>query len=313
MYIPLTLLATLLAFIFGANNIGLTNYGFTSAGPRRRILFASCSGLLLGAALEGYKMERSIVNGIVPGFSLSVSGSLLLANLIIMAAATHLKMPVSMTMMLVLSAIPVGLASGLHVDWNPVALNVLSWIVSPILILLSTLIIYRLLGSFLRRLSLLRVTQIRLPMISATTLVISYALGANNIGLLHSLIILNNSTHDLSAAILLGLAAVSGGILYSRGTSETLGYRIVSISPNAAMAMQLSIAAVIWILTQVSIPISLTQLLVSGAIFIHSTRRWAVIDTRLVKRLILSWIFGSAASAVIAPASIILFAWAGWV
>jgi PiT family inorganic phosphate transporter len=254
-------------------------------------------------------MERSIVNGIVPGFSLSVSGSLLLANLAIMTAATLLRMPVSMTMMLVLSAIPVGLASGLNVDWKPVTLNILAWIISPILILMSTLIIYRLLLYFLRRLSLLRVTQVRLPMISATTFMIAYALGANNIGLLYSLTISDDSPHDLSAFMLLGLAAVSGGILFGRGTSETLGYRIVSISPNAVMTIQISIAAVTWILTQVAVPISLTQLLVSGAVCIHSTKRWAIIDTRPVKRLILFWIFGSAATAIIAPAFTILFAW----
>jgi PiT family inorganic phosphate transporter len=109
--------------------------------------------------------------------------------------------------------------------------------------------------------------------------------------------------------MLLGLAAVSGGILFGRGTSETLGYRIVSISPNAVMTIQISIAAVTWILTQVAVPISLTQLLVSGAVCIHSTKRWAIIDTRPVKRLILFWIFGSAATAIIAPAFTILFAW----
>ncbi|MEM3017850.1 MAG: inorganic phosphate transporter [Candidatus Bathyarchaeia archaeon] len=306
MYIPLTLLATLLAFIFGANNMGLTNYGFTSSGPRRRILFASSSGLLLGAALEGYKMEHSLVNGIVPGFSLNVSGSLLLANLIIMAAATHLRIPVSMTMMLVLSSIPVGLASGLHVDWNPVTLNVLAWIASPILMLLLMLIIYRLSILAYRKLSLLQIAQIRLPTIVIVTFMIAYVLGANNIGLIHSLTASRNTAYHVPAAILLGLAAVMGGILFGKGTTETLGIRIVSISPNATLTIQLSVAVVMWILTQIAVPISLTQLLISGAICIYFTRSIAMINTGLIKRLILFWIMASASVTVLAPAFVVL-------
>jgi phosphate/sulfate permease len=130
----------------------------------------------------------------------------------------------------------------------------------------------------------------------ASAFLVSYTLGANNLGLLRGSVIAADPT---AATDLLALSVVSVGIalsaflgaaLFGRGAvAGTIGDRMLDLPPQGVMTLFFASSIVVWVGTQFALPISIAQCVLGGMFGASLAKRVAVMNTRLVNETILSW------------------------
>ena len=74
--------------------------------------------------------------------------------------------------------------------------------------------------------------------------------------------------------------------------------KLVVLSPQKTMTSLFSAALVVWLFTQISVPASLTQNLMGGILGAAMTTRLRIVNTKMVGRIIVSWITTTLASVV---------------
>ena len=125
-------------------------------------------------------------------------------------------------------------------------------------------------------------------------------LGANNIGLIYGTVVNGGSASDLTA-ILFTLVAIAGMVaLGTGGVSGTIGDRLLVLSPLAVVSTFLASAALLWLGTDLAIPISLTQCLIGGMFGAALSKQDSVVNTRLATENVASWLVAPASALALA-------------
>jgi phosphate/sulfate permease len=148
-----------------------------------------------------------------------------------------------------------------------------------------------------RSVSLPTVGWINRLVLFASVFYVAYSLGANNVGVILSFVIRASSSYSLSlstyeilgieVAIYCGIAL--GTVLFGKSIAKVLSEKIVNLSQIKTVAAMLGAAFVTWILTQFSIPVSLTQIVIGGMLGAGTTRAPTVINSREVLTMIEMW------------------------
>jgi phosphate/sulfate permease len=291
-------LALALSFLFGWNNgsflIGnLRGSGALSMGPA---VLVSGAGLLIGAFAEGPKMTTSLVGSIAPATTTGAVSAMLAASLLLLFLLSVVGRPMSLSMTVVGAFLGATLGAGVAVNLQRTALVIGFWFVAPILTALLTYAIYSVVREAVTNLPLATVDWLNRTGATGSAFLVSYTLGANNLGLLQSSVIAGNSA-TLTSAVLsliaagLALAAVLGAALLGRGSvAGTIGDRMLALAPQGAMTVFISSAVVVWIGTQVALPISIAQCVLGGMFGASFARRFTVINRKLVYETLLSWL-----------------------
>ncbi|MGD0637526.1 MAG: inorganic phosphate transporter [Nitrososphaerales archaeon] len=285
-------LGVVLAFVFGWNNSSFLIGNGEGSGSLtlREALIVSSAGLLLGVALEGSQMLRSLSGSVTPVAGDQVVLIALVVSLSMTIVLSTLKLPVSFSMAIVGAF--AGAAYGSSLPLNGARLEDIAtfWFLSPILAAVLAYAFYRVIVRSASRLSLLAVDGVSRYGVILTTLIIAYVLGANNIGLIYGMT-LNGSPASQALPLVLVVVAIVGMVALGRGgISGTIGDRLLGLSPFGVVATFLASAVLIWTGTQLAIPISISQCLLGGMFGAAFTKQTSAINTRLASESIAMWV-----------------------
>jgi phosphate/sulfate permease len=294
-------LAVGLCAVLGGNNFSTCLGASLGAGIVRlsdAMLIASV-GVLAGTLLEGYKLSNVLGGQILPALSGSGLVVILLTGLLVMTAVTIFRVPLSLSQVLVGAGWGLALGYGFPVVNTYSLAVIVSWVLSPAVGFCASAIIETLTLRFGRRakdvLTLNR-TYARLTLIAG--FYAAYTLGANTLGLVTGLF--SSKLGDtLLLSIALSTAAIVGIMFLSRGTVRSVSDNLVGLSPSMALSAQFGGALSVHVFTELSLPVSISQVVIGGMSGAASVKRMAITNKRIIQQVIAGWTIGPLAGAVI--------------
>ena len=272
------------AFVFGANNIGVVRSAFRQVSGRVALGYTGAAILAFAAGylLEGYKVSSTLTSGLTdagPG----ASSAALVAMLAVMMAFTLLRLPASLSNVLLGAMVGVSVAMGSSVRVGVIGYVLVAWLLSPLSAAALALLTQRVFIHMAAGASLLAVASWSRILGFAVVIVTGYTLGANNLGAL-----LGFSSGPLLSALVL-LAACIGGLAFSGRVAWLLGWKMAVLSPSAYLSALLGASITLWAYTQLGIPTSLTQAIVGAMVVLSVSRKPSMVDTRVVFEVLGSW------------------------
>jgi len=280
-------LLPVLVLVFSWNNSSLTTGSLAGSEllPYRRAVYLSIIGLVAGTVLEGNKMNNVTTKISPKGTQEMVLISVGITIVLVMYLSMW-NIPVSITNALVGSFIGAILATGVSVDVSYFSLIVVSWTVSPVIAASLTILLYKFMTRVIRKMSLLAVDTINRIGVMVTVFVLAYSLGANNIGLINGLAIDSN----LALLILNLIMLCLGVLLFGKRIAQSVGTKLVGLSPLSVLTAMLCTAGVLWFFTQLSIPIAVTQVAIGSLIGSSLTKRPVILNKKHLLEVFGSWI-----------------------
>lgn len=280
------LLLPALVLVFSWNNSSITTGSLAGCEllSYKRAVLLSIAGLVTGTVLEGNKMS-SVITRLSPQTSQS---SIALAVIIAIALVLYLSLgniPASITNTVIGGFVGATLASGSKVEVSYLTLIVFSWAVAPLAAALLTILIYRLATRLVKNASLLTVDVMNRVGVIVTVFGLAYSLGANNIGLINGLAVNSNSTLLTLNLMMLCL----GVFLFGRRIAESVGTKLIGLSPLSVLTGMLCAALVLWVFTQFSIPVAITQVALGALIGSSLTRRPVIVNRKSLLDVFGSW------------------------
>ena len=303
-------LAAILSFVFGWNNSSFLIGNLSGSGMlsvRGSIVLSVC-GLLAGVLLEGSKMLKSLSGALAPtptAFGLEVTFA---ATILVTVALTIAALPASVSAAMVGAFLGVAVASQLRVNSAQASLVISFWFVAPVLTFFVALGLHRGLSRLVSNFSLLAVDSMNRVGVIATSLAVAYTLGANNIGLIYGTALGGvAAANTLLVAVGLTLFASFGAaLLGKKNVSGTLGDKMLALTPQGVLAAFFSSALMVWIGTQLAIPMSISYCLLGGMLGSAYSTRVTVINRRLASESVATWVVTPVAAFLVALAAFYL-------
>ncbi|MCP8312407.1 MAG: inorganic phosphate transporter family protein [Candidatus Methylarchaceae archaeon HK02M1] len=287
-------MALAIAFIFGWNNSGLCIGSLTSSGllSYRRSVVLTSLGLVMGALIEGGKMERTLIGSVTENITTVALLSVFIITFSLMLVFTLLHIPISMSHVVVGAYAGASFASGLFLNIVNLEVIILSWLLVPILSALITILFYTLIVNIVKHFSLLTLDAFNRLSVMVIIFYIAYALGANNVGLINGLytpFILDSTLLEF-IVIVMAISVVLGTIIFSKRIMKTVGEDLIVLSPIGVLTSMFSSALLMWFFTQYSIPISITQAVIGGIVGAGFIKRHVIFNRTILYEVIGSWV-----------------------
>ncbi len=279
------------SFVFGINNSGLSTGSLLASGfSYRKGIALTGIGFVAGALLEGSKMSGTIQN--LTSSDATVMPVLVITLIItgiIFSIFSFLGLPISLVNILVGSYFGASLAMQISVNYTYMNTLVLSWIALPFIAALATIGAYKVAVRVLNNVSPVGMGRFHVITVPIIVFYTAYALGANNIGLLYHLSLLEEQNIQF---LLLGLLPIASffGVMKSGKTSMFVSEGVVGHSPLTIFSSLLVGAVITWIFTQVAIPVSLSQVLIGGLIGVNLYRKPRTYNKNALLKLVASWV-----------------------
>ncbi|MBS7655315.1 inorganic phosphate transporter [Candidatus Bathyarchaeota archaeon] len=302
-------IALYIAFGVGANDetmAPLAGSGLITV-ERIVILISICN--FIGAVLLGSKVEKTIGTGIVNNqilpVTLEITLIVILAEAIWLTIASTWGWPVSTTHSMVGAVLGLALFfKGLEaINLKTVSIVLVNWIISPIIGLITALILSKAISKFaLKKVKGLR-TRENIERTSALILAFaafmnSFSRAGNDVANASALL----STVTGEQYLIRSIAAsgmVAGLLILGRRVIRSVGLKIVELTPSSALAAQATAAIIATISVLLGLPLSGTHVLVA-AIIGSALARGTKISLSAVKQVMFSWVVTFPASGFFA-------------
>jgi|BEDMetMinimDraft_2_1075160.scaffolds.fasta_scaffold02595_5 phosphate/sulfate permease len=281
--IPLILVSAT-SFVFAANNIGMIKTSFQSVAGRAQWLYLSIAiaGLVLGFVVEGYKLS-GLASGDVVSLKPYEAEIAMVTVLAVMSVFTFLRLPASLSNVVLGAILGPAIALGISYDVHKVLYVIAAWLFAPLTSGLLAILLYSAYRKIVSRMALTSVSIFNRISALAITLLSSYTLSANNLGLLLGF--------PGSGLLTIIVPAVLGVLLLSNAVLSTLGWRMAMLSQTGYLAALVSGSFTLWLYTQFAIPASLTQTVVSGMMALSIYSKPSIVNYRTMFELVGSWPF----------------------
>jgi inorganic phosphate transporter, PiT family len=247
--------------------------------------------MFAGLELGGRAMAGSILGKLVSK-SLPSSGllSAVVVSTVMLLILTLLKLPVSLSNCTVGAFVGAALGSSTGVKIPALIEIVGSWIAVPFACAFLSFVIYEIVVRLEENRSLVSVIRANRIALVLVVFLVSFILGANNLGLMESFVV-NAGNPVLSSIIVLLLfsSAALGIVIFGKLIAQVVGDEIVGLSQIKTSAAMLAATVLILILTAASIPVSLTQVIIGGMLGAGVSRRPWAINSKEIGVLISSW------------------------
>jgi len=247
---------------------------------------------ILGAYLKGYKVMKTVGEGIIPNGYLTIQMALiaLLSAGVWVTFATIKGLPVSTTQSIVGGVVGVGLAIAAPIHWATFEKIVGAWVLSPIL--------SGILGAFLYRFYSWIVSGIK----SASKIEILYKLMAILGG---SYMAFNFGTNEVAnasgplvgagflqpkiAGVYVAISLAIGSLTFSYMVMHTVGKKITALGPISAFAAQFGSAIAVSIANILGLPVSSSQSIVGGVIGVGLATGHGI-DKKTIRDIVFGWV-----------------------
>ncbi|MEM3451382.1 MAG: inorganic phosphate transporter [Nitrososphaerales archaeon] len=287
-------MALLISFVFGWNNSSFFKGGLTASGllSYRKSVVLTSLGLLSGALIEGNKMGKALIGSVTESTTDTALFATLITVLLLMAIFTIIHTPVSLSHAIVGAYLGANFIMGLPLNFINLEFIILSWISVPIFSALITILIYKLVSFIVQGFSLLTLDTYNRLSVIFVVFYITYALGANNLGLINGLYmpLIKNPILQRSMIIFMALSVAFGILAFGKRIAKAVGEDLIILSPIGFLTSMFSSALIIWIFTQFSIPISITQAIVGGIFGAGLVKRYVMFNRIILYEIIIGWI-----------------------
>ncbi len=289
----LVFLAGALAFIFGWNNSSLLIGNIRASGSYgvRAAVAMSVAGLLAGVLLGGPRMLKSFDGTLVPSCPAYVLEVTFVVTIALTVGLTLIKLPATFSGIMVGAFLGGSEAFHLAVNVTQVILIVSFWFIAPVVAGLIALVLRRTTSSLVGGLSIVGVDSFNRLAILVTSLGVAFVLGANNVGLIAGTALGGGAAEGTEVAAGLAILAGLGAALLGRDrVSDTVGDKMLSLSPQGVFAVFAGAAIATMIGTQLQVPISIGQSVLGGMIGAAYSQRTAVINRRVAAVTFGTWL-----------------------
>ncbi|MCP8319530.1 MAG: inorganic phosphate transporter [archaeon] len=296
------LLALLIAFVFGWNNSGLFTGGLTGSGllSYKKSVALTSLGLILGALIEGGKMGRTLIGFMTESTTIIALSDVFITTFLLMLIFTLLHIPVSLSHVSVGAYVGANFAIGLSLNTATLGLILLSWLLVPAFSALITILIYKFIARIAQRFSLLTLDAFNRVAVIIVTFYITYALGANNVGLINGLYmpLISDSIFLEFMIIVMAMSVALGVVTFGKRITKTVGEDLIILSPISVLTSMFSSALLMWLFTQFSIPISITQAFIGGIFGASLIKRHVMFNRIILYEIVGSWVAITAISFI---------------
>lgn len=286
-------------------------------------IFVVLGAVSMGDGASATLGKLGAVNMIAGAFVVAFSAGFVVYTMV------RLGLPVSASQAIVGAIIGWNFFSGTLVDYSALLKIVSSWIAGPVLAMTFSMLIYFFFQKFTQK---VHVHIFRIDLYTRIGLIVvgafgAYSLGANNVANVMGVFVpvspfktVNffglfelNSIHQL---FLLGGLAIAVGILtYSERVMETVGSRIVKLTPQAALVVVLAHSIVLFLFASQGlhdwmrslglpgiplVPISSSQLVIGAVVGIGMVHGGRNIQLGTLAKIGLGWLYTPVAAALIA-------------
>jgi PiT family inorganic phosphate transporter len=312
-------LAVILASFYIAWNIGsndTANAMGTAVGARilsyRRAVTLLIIFVVIGAALEGYKVMKPVGEEVVVGDGSSTSPFSKLPEAVVIAMVcagvwvtlqTKWGFPVSTHQAIIGALAGAGIAMGMfssiptNVNWWKFIGIIGAWVITPLGAAFFAFLLYRVFEVPIRMVK----APERLNLIFTVGVIISgcyvaYVMGANDVGTAMGAMYATgrgggSSTTAMQQLALLGAVGVAvGSLTFSRNVMKTVGMGITPLGPMSALVAQFGAALTVHLFTQWGLPVSTSQAIVGGVVGAGLVRGLAAVSGRKLGKIAIAWI-----------------------
>ncbi|MCD6372010.1 MAG: anion permease [Thermococcus sp.] len=223
--------------------------------------------VMMGAYLKGYKVMKTVGEGIVPSGFLTMEMAViaLLAAGIWVTIATVRGLPVSTTQAIVGGVIGVGLAANAPVNWGVLGKIASAWVISPILSGILAMILYRFYTwviSKIKSVSIIETMYKALAILGGSYMAFNF--GTNEVANASGPLVGAGFMGPKSAGIFVALSLAVGSLTFSYTVMHTVGKKITALGPMSAFAAQFGSAIAVSLANFFGLPVSSSQSIVGG-------------------------------------------------
>ena len=305
--ITIIILGLIASYLVGANNIA-SSLGIllsTRVVRRSTAYLLTVISSFTGTVLNSYTMIGSVKSLIRSPFHelvLIAIITILFASSVAFYYLNKLGVPSSLSQMLYVGLVVLVLVSrGDYLfDWLKFSLTVVSWILSPIFSSVVSLTIYSILSRRINEKSLISQIKYYKTFILVSSLVTSYVVGANAIGIIVSAGLVGYDNY-YAISIAYGLASVIGILKVSLKPSIVVGFRITKLGYLGASSALLGGGVLSEAFTIFGIPISITQTILGGIVGLSLRNLTKDVRTQLMN-VAKGWLYAPVISTVISLA-----------
>ncbi len=287
--------------------------------------------VILGSVISGAGAAHTLgklgaVNAIAGSFTVA------LAAAVTVAWMTKLKLPVSTSQAIVGAIIGWNLFTGSPTDLNSLTKIVSTWVVSPVLAAIFSILLFKFFKAFLGR---ARIHMLELDAYTRAGLILvgafgAYSLGANNIANVMGVFVPSSPFKDLNLLnihftgtqqlFLLGALAISVGIFtYSERVMRTVGNEVYKLTPIMALIVVLSESLVLFLFASKSlehwlishglppiplVPVSSSQAVIGSVIGIGIAKGGKGINFGVLGKIASGWVTTPVAAALLSFVSL---------
>ncbi len=225
--------------------------------------------VVLGAYLRGYKVMKTVGEGIVPEGFLTMEMALLalLAAGIWVTIATVKGLPVSTTQSIVGGVIGVGLAMKAPVNWFTMGKIAAAWVISPILSGILAMVLYKFYSkviSSIKSVSTIEALYKALAILGGSYMAFNF--GTNEVANASGPIVGAGFMEPKMAGILVAISLAIGSLTFSYSVMHTVGKKITALGPISAFAAQFGSAISVSLANFLGLPVSSSQSIVGGVV-----------------------------------------------
>ncbi len=248
--------------------------------------------VLLGAYLKGYKVMKTVGEGIVPpGFlTMEMAVIALLAAGLWVTIATLKGLPVSTTQSIVGGVIGVGLAASAPVNWWTLGKIASAWVISPILSGFLAMGLYKFYGwvvSRIKSVSVIEAMYKALAILGGSYMAFNF--GTNEVANASGPIVGAGFLEPRAAGVLVALSLAVGSLTFSYAVMHTVGKKITALGPISAFAAQFGSAIAVSLANFFGLPVSSSQSIVGGVVGVGLVVGQGV-EKSVIRDILFGWI-----------------------
>ncbi|WP_457752331.1 anion permease [Thermococcus sp.] len=248
--------------------------------------------VVLGAYLKGYKVMKTVGEGIVPSGFLTMEMAViaLLAAGIWVTIATVKGLPVSTTQSIVGGVIGVGLAAHAPVNWWTMGKIASAWVISPILsgiLAMGLFKFYSWVISRIKSVSVIEAMYKALAILGGSYMAFNF--GTNEVANASGPIVGAGFLEPRTAGVLVALSLAVGSLTFSYAVMHTVGKKITALGPISAFAAQFGSAIAVSLANFFGLPVSSSQSIVGGVVGVGLVVGEGV-DRSVIRDILFGWV-----------------------
>ncbi len=262
--------------------------------------------VVIGALLEGEKCFATV--GEISKLDLKMAFFTTLSAASMVTLFTYFGLPTSTSQAIVGAILGGGLYLG-KADFTKLYKILLCWILTPVGALIISFLLYHILGRAVNR--YLKRPLLRDAMIKGG-LVISgcfgaYALGSNNVANVTGVYVTTGALSPFYGALIGSLSIALGVLTYSGKVMETVGRKIVALDPYSAFIAGVGSALIVWIFTQVGVPVSSSQAVVGAVTGVGLVKGIRAVSLKSLVEIVVGWVSTPLTGGIVCYILLVLF------